>query len=768
MSELASVEVEYEGEASGVRQNVSCFFDGVSVHDWSPTKELPEPVPGSALAAPSLPDLFSSLSSSSIKLRSLKACEGSAAAAALGTTREATVNLGEPTAEHTSTARPQVSGGLEWHAEHWGLKPSQIQELLVRLRAEPEWKASANVYTLVNEFIIPWTRGTGVGYALLVNGAQAQEVNIMVSHAWSENAEEFLETLLRSTAASDVLFVCALSIYQAQDDAGPSIIEQLGSDAEDSPFHRVLAHIHRCGVHAGCGGVLWRVGPLVKGAYLVLMLLALVCYCMPMIMKSCVATFHADRCISPASLLARMEEQRLADPSDAWMRYALHTSIGLFLGAMLVCIIWRRLNVYRGYMIVVPNREDIMYGRLWCVYEIFVAHALGVPVSLGLTLADAGSMSSRLAKCSSQEDEHRIKFEIEAKYGKDRGYQVIDRSICLTTRSSLIRAVLASVAVGFPTACMSVSTFTLTEDWSLTACTKVWGCFGNALGTGLVALSAFRAFKREQGRPQWRNILAIAGANTFVGFVFTVFLSEDLEEYSGMKCGLLPLILGIAHILVSAVLLIVSTLLMLRPPKKWQEALIPGDRAFLVAWLMLLVVPFLLLGMYELDKWSSDGYSLSSCYRPGEPTKRAAKAMLFSELDGFLPWSQLGKCLASFSGVWPFFFALSSNRRCCLFCVGSLIAFWLLSTFLTPYTVFRAQNWYQYLCYAVRCFLAITVDLVLPACVTLCVTKRWGLKHSGPGLGACQLTGLLVMLATALLCCKADWAHIFVAPSTLF
>eukprot|EP00444_Apocalathium_aciculiferum_P037912 CAMPEP_0183481216 /NCGR_PEP_ID=MMETSP0370-20130417/174541_1 /TAXON_ID=268820 /ORGANISM="Peridinium aciculiferum, Strain PAER-2" /LENGTH=69 /DNA_ID=CAMNT_0025674333 /DNA_START=1 /DNA_END=207 /DNA_ORIENTATION=+ len=41
MSELASVEVEYEGEASGVRQNVSCFFDGVSVHDWSPTKELP-------------------------------------------------------------------------------------------------------------------------------------------------------------------------------------------------------------------------------------------------------------------------------------------------------------------------------------------------------------------------------------------------------------------------------------------------------------------------------------------------------------------------------------------------------------------------------------------------------------------------------------------------------------------------------------------------------------------------------------------------------
>lgn len=84
-------------------------------------------------------------------------------------------------------------------------------------------------------------------------------------------------------------------------------------------------------------------------------------------------------------------------------------------------------------MIAVPNYQDNLYQRLWCVYaiwliwlwspccqyndcstilesqseEIFMASQLKVYVGLAHTLAPAGKCTARTARCSNDEDEAR-------------------------------------------------------------------------------------------------------------------------------------------------------------------------------------------------------------------------------------------------------------------------------------------------------------------------------------------------------------------------
>mmetsp|Transcript_148344 Transcript_148344/g.476343 ORF Transcript_148344/g.476343 Transcript_148344/m.476343 type:complete len:177 (-) Transcript_148344:946-1476(-) len=123
--------------------------------------------------------------------------------------------------EDGASAKPQwIRRGEHWEKvwpEHWGITLAQCRELMQRCRNDPAWKSSNNVYTLVNDFIKPLTAGTGLGYALLVNQKTPLEVSVMVSHAWLENAEEFFETFERSVREDDVMFICALSLYQCEE-----------------------------------------------------------------------------------------------------------------------------------------------------------------------------------------------------------------------------------------------------------------------------------------------------------------------------------------------------------------------------------------------------------------------------------------------------------------------------------------------------------------------------------------------------------------------
>eukprot|EP00439_Symbiodinium_sp_Y106_P033460 s3646_g4.t1 len=125
---------------------------------------------------------------------------------------------------------------------------------------------------------------------------------------------------------------------------------------------------------------------------------------------------------------------------------------GIILEVALRCVSpW----VYSGRMVAVPNYQDNLYQRLWCVYEIFMASQLNVYVSLAHTLAPAGKVHARNAGCSNADDEARIRREIESfgarvharsksklfeRHGTDseeaaaeEGYRRVDASITWTT-----------------------------------------------------------------------------------------------------------------------------------------------------------------------------------------------------------------------------------------------------------------------------------------------------------------------------------------------
>uniref|UniRef100_A0A7S2NMR0 Transmembrane protein n=1 Tax=Zooxanthella nutricula TaxID=1333877 RepID=A0A7S2NMR0_9DINO len=339
----------------------------------------------------------------------------------------------------SACAQPQWVDGREYWPEHWGLRRSQIQELLTKLRQDDHWKRSNTVYTLVQDFVIPWTRGTGRGYALTLNSASPLEVNLMISHSWAENAEDFLEALLRSTRADDVLFVCALSLYQAADEHGPSIADQIGSSAPESPFRRVLEHIRRKG---GDGGMLWRWRTVVSWVPSACLLLAACLYLLPLLLWTCVPGFR--QC---AHVIKFREDWVWGDYPHPWARLAPALAMLCATLAVLTFAALWWMQPYAGRMLIVPNRECDIYTRLWCTYEVFTALRLGVHVEVANTLATAGFGGCEEARCSCEGDARRIRDEIA-----DEGHTFpeIDRVVRLLLRRrfwSVTRTCVANVIV---------------------------------------------------------------------------------------------------------------------------------------------------------------------------------------------------------------------------------------------------------------------------------------------------------------------------------
>eukprot|EP00928_Gymnodinium_smaydae_P082803 TRINITY_DN66092_c0_g1_i1.p1 TRINITY_DN66092_c0_g1~~TRINITY_DN66092_c0_g1_i1.p1 ORF type:complete len:543 (+),score=12.69 TRINITY_DN66092_c0_g1_i1:114-1742(+) len=296
---------------------------------------------------------------------------------------------------------PQLCLGLPVWPTHWGITHGQVRELLERLRRDPCWKSENTLYTLVDEFIVPWTKRSGMGYALLVNKYSPKEVNVMISHAFAEHAEEFLETVLRATQENDVMYICALSNYQAEDGMGPSISQQLGEDPANSPFHRVLEHIALRGSQAG-----WR------------------WQLRPILIRLPALLFLAALCFLWLSLAESVWTSKGWLSENGW-----YISIGLGIMSVLAQR-WVRSWPPRchGRMIVVPNRQVDIYTRLWCVYEMFTAESLGIYIEVAPTMAVAGKISSRLATCSMECDRIRIRADIEP-FGFDRIDNAVKRTL---------------------------------------------------------------------------------------------------------------------------------------------------------------------------------------------------------------------------------------------------------------------------------------------------------------------------------------------------
>lgn len=403
------------------------------------------------------------------------------------------------------SAKPQRIKQERVWPEHWGITRCQILDLLEHLREEPSWHSTDNMYTFVNDFVIPWTQGTGISYALHMNQDDPKEVNVLVSHAWGENVEDFFETLLRSTEDSDVLFVCALSLYQADDAAGPSIEEQLGHHPFESPFRQILTNIRLRGRSAG-----WRSRwhSWLSVLWVFLAYLALVIALLPIIVWDCVPL--ATRCAAWDE--KRKWYWRALPVWPAWTLLPL-----LLLGSAVAARLWFPRVTYSGRMLVVPNHQVDIYSRLWCVYEIFVAKSLGIKVKLATTMAMAGRVSSKHATCSRAEDDARIRQEIEAQASYSQIDSAVSHACTRKWRQSAFRAMLLGPALMYFEVVFAISFGRKPSPWNeLLLNAKDLGRYldmaillVSLFVAGLLThLSLFSLFVQAQGSPRSRAVFA--------------------------------------------------------------------------------------------------------------------------------------------------------------------------------------------------------------------------------------------------------------------
>jgi len=425
-------------------------------------------------------------------------------------------------------ASPQFINGKPIWPEQWGITRAQCQKLLSKLRKDPKWDSSNSIYKLVSDFLVPWTRGTGVGYALTENHSNPKEVNVMVSHAWSENAEELLETLGRSTTSRDVLFIAALSLYHAEDGSGPSLRQQLGKEPEESPFYRVLQCIHRNCQHSN----LWRWRGSIQMAPGLVAIIGLSFLYVPVIMYGCVPSLDGRQCALRRVSGARGEdapeftvnwiwsERYEEDGAPFWGGFSdtgpywcwTHVLAALFLVAPLVLWCCTRNKAYNGRLLAVPGFKYGLFSRLWCVHEVYTARTLKVPVKFGNTLAYPGRCRTQQATCLQDSDDRAIRRAMTAN-GED-GYQRVDRALRWTVcghrwwlffhffRWALVLTLLRSADLRL----LSASAITMESlqgfQWFYTA---ILGVLSGVVLSGLVVfLMAFMG----RGAPKLLDLLA--------------------------------------------------------------------------------------------------------------------------------------------------------------------------------------------------------------------------------------------------------------------
>eukprot|EP00927_Polykrikos_kofoidii_P083043 TRINITY_DN8413_c0_g1_i3.p1 TRINITY_DN8413_c0_g1~~TRINITY_DN8413_c0_g1_i3.p1 ORF type:complete len:400 (+),score=63.35 TRINITY_DN8413_c0_g1_i3:62-1201(+) len=126
---------------------------------------------------------------------------------------------------------------------HWSLRVTDLKDLLESCRACSGWRDGMNMYEVVDEFIIPWTQGTGCSYALLANADKPLPAKLMISHNWTESFDTFVESVVRFCISHGIplstpVWVCAFAIYQCDDKSGPSRTEQVAM--EPPPFSQVI------------------------------------------------------------------------------------------------------------------------------------------------------------------------------------------------------------------------------------------------------------------------------------------------------------------------------------------------------------------------------------------------------------------------------------------------------------------------------------------------------------------------------------------------
>lgn len=313
---------------------------------------------------------------------------------------------------------------------NWGITIAQCRDLMQKVRMDPAhiWDPNYSIADLIKYYVGPWTAARGVGYAVLVNADAPKEVNVMVSHTWLENAEEFFASLERSVSDNDVMYICALANYQHDDGFGPTVAQQLGETAEESPFRKVLEHIAARRQSEGWTRTRVQVLRALPMSFLTAAIVALF---PPMFFQKCAPTL--DGCAALESVRICPDRVYFLDHEwrdvDIWPVFLWCFPLSLL--AVMLCLVSTLLRwlvrPYNGRMVAVPCGETDLYGRLWCVYEIFSAGVLQVPVELGSNLWGTGNDEVRLSMEINQiRDVQRWNDEVRAAVQESLAQTVAD------------------------------------------------------------------------------------------------------------------------------------------------------------------------------------------------------------------------------------------------------------------------------------------------------------------------------------------------------
>jgi len=132
-----------------------------------------------------------------------------------------------------------LEDGTPITARYWGISKTQLRLLHRYCQQQEDWDPNDSAAVFVEKFVKPATEGTHRGVALNLNTEVPLEVDLMISHAWSESIGEFFEDVLNHMHWHEVAYICFLANYQGT----PEEIDlQLGKDIYDSPFTQVISN----------------------------------------------------------------------------------------------------------------------------------------------------------------------------------------------------------------------------------------------------------------------------------------------------------------------------------------------------------------------------------------------------------------------------------------------------------------------------------------------------------------------------------------------
>jgi len=286
--------------------------------------------------------------------------------------------------------------GMRVTAKFWGMTKMQVMDFFHQCRCCRSWDDADSIRDFVAKFVIPATRGKGMGMALMVNSTHPLEVDTMISHSWEENARQFFEDIDGVVKDGETVFICFLALYQPapNDIVGPSISDQLGDDINNGPFFEVLHTVKSKGgrmitITHTAGAVYDRMWCVWEAYNAVMIDLPIEFTNRGQLFSSPTASSRNARCGNP-QLPMNEDERSIRLAIEAIPAPTAQAELGAMIGAvtvsaLLACVVCWTLQV------MATSDQGAMKGKIFLAKIKMALAGAAIPKTTKLALICAGS-----------------------------------------------------------------------------------------------------------------------------------------------------------------------------------------------------------------------------------------------------------------------------------------------------------------------------------------------------------------------------------------